>query len=156
MTSTVLSLGGWVGGEKLKLMLSQPSIAGTGLSWNWGWAWQKEKNKRKEWWKKLFKTPWIISWLYVTAQFPWLCKFLCSEKNDESYRVSRKTLYTFYFAITKLMMHQGFSSWSFSNSPFPWLLEIVQNFKDGAIFDQVMKEILTETQNKKQQICIIF
>ena len=34
MSSTVLSLG--VGGEKLKLMLSQPSTAGTGLSWNWG------------------------------------------------------------------------------------------------------------------------
>ena len=28
--------GGGVGGEKLKLMLSQPSTAGTGLSWNWG------------------------------------------------------------------------------------------------------------------------
>ena len=26
----------WGGGEKLKLMLSQPSIAGTGLSWNCG------------------------------------------------------------------------------------------------------------------------
>ena len=25
-----------VGGEKLKLMLSQPSTAGTWLSWNWG------------------------------------------------------------------------------------------------------------------------
>ena len=35
MSSTVLSLGGWVGGEKLKLMLFQPSIAGNGLSWNW-------------------------------------------------------------------------------------------------------------------------
>ena len=28
--------GGGVGGEKLKLMLSQPSTAGTWLSWNWG------------------------------------------------------------------------------------------------------------------------
>ena len=54
------------------------------------------------------------------------------------------------------MMNQGFSSWTFSNSPFRWLLEIVQNFKDWAIFDQVMKEIHTETQNKKQQICIEF
>ena len=26
----------WVGGEKLKLMLSQPSTAGTWLSWNLG------------------------------------------------------------------------------------------------------------------------
>ena len=68
---------------------------------------------------------------------------------DALYRVSRKTLYAFYFAITQLMMHRGFSSWTFSNSPFRWLLEIVQNFKDWAIFDQVMKEILTETKNKK-------
>ena len=36
----------WVGGEKLKLMLSQPSIAGTGLSWNWGLAWQ---NRSSHW-----------------------------------------------------------------------------------------------------------
>ena len=35
MSSTVLSLGG-LGGEKLKLMLSQPSTAGTWRSWNWG------------------------------------------------------------------------------------------------------------------------
>ena len=28
--------GGGVVGEKLKLMLSQPSTAGTWLSWNWG------------------------------------------------------------------------------------------------------------------------
>ena len=28
-------VGGGVGGEKLKLMLSQPSTDGTGLSWNW-------------------------------------------------------------------------------------------------------------------------
>ena len=51
-------------------------------------------------------------------------------KNDVLYRVSRKTLYAFYFAITQLMMHRAFSSWTFSNSPFRWLLEIVQNFKD--------------------------
>ena len=36
MSSTVLSLGGGLGGEKLKLMLSQPIIAGTGLGWNCG------------------------------------------------------------------------------------------------------------------------
>ena len=39
MSSTVLSLGGWGGGgggEKLKIRLSQPSKAGTGLSWNCG------------------------------------------------------------------------------------------------------------------------
>ena len=30
MCSTVLSLGGWVGGEKLKLMLTQSSCAGAG------------------------------------------------------------------------------------------------------------------------------
>ena len=35
MSSAVLSLGG-LGGEKLKLMLTQPSIAGTWLSWNCG------------------------------------------------------------------------------------------------------------------------
>ena len=67
--------------------------------------------------------------------------------------MSRKTLYAFHFAITQLMMHRGFSSWTFSNSPFRWLLKVVQNFKDWAIFDQVIKEILTEGQNKIQQNC---
>ena len=32
--------------------------------------------------------------------------------------------------------------------PFNWLLKIVQDLKDWAIFDQVMKEIQTEEQNK--------
>ena len=37
MSSMVLSLGLAGGcGEKLKLMLTQPSPAGTWLSWNWG------------------------------------------------------------------------------------------------------------------------
>ena len=35
MSSTVLSLGGRGVGE-MKIMLSQPSTAGTGLSWSWG------------------------------------------------------------------------------------------------------------------------
>ena len=68
-----------------------------------------------------------------------------------NYRVSHKTLYAFYFAITQLLMHRGFSSWTFSNSPFRWLFEIVKNFKDRPIFGLVIKEILTEGQNKIQQ-----
>ena len=41
---------------------------------------------------------------------------------------------------------------TFFNSHFCWLLKIVQNFKDWPIFDQITKEILTETQNENQQI----
>ena len=44
-----------------------------------------------------------------------------------------------------------FLSWTFFNSPLCRLFKIVQDFKDSAIFDQVINERLTEEQNKIQQ-----
>ena len=42
----------------------------------------------------------------------------------------------------------GFLSWTFFNSSFRQLFKIVQDFKDWALFDQVMKEILAKEPNK--------
>ena len=56
------------------------------------------------------------------------------------------------YAISRLIIQWGILSLIFFHSPFRRLLKIVQIFKDSAIFDLVMKEIFTETQNKNQQI----
>ena len=66
--------------------------------------------------------------------------------------VSRKTLYAFHSAISRLIMYRGSLSLNFFNSSFRQLLKIVENFKDWTIFDQVMKEILKVPQNKNQQL----
>ena len=44
------------------------------------------------------------------------------------YRVSRKTLYVFSFAISRLIIHQGIRSLTFFNSPFHQLLKTVKKF----------------------------
>ena len=70
--------------------------------------------------------------------------FRCSLKDFfPLYRVSRKTLYAFHLAISWPVMHRSFGFWAFLNSPFRQLFKTVQDFKYLAIFDQLIKEILT-------------
>ena len=63
------------------------------------------------------------------------------------YRVSRKTLKTFHFVISRLIMHQIFKSLTFFNSHLHRLLRIVRNCKYWAIFDKILKEKIAETQH---------
>ena len=54
-----------------------------------------------------------------------------SKNNPTSYKVFHKTLCAFHLAISQSVMYWGFDSLTIFNSPFFWLLKIVQRLSNN-------------------------